>query len=124
MKLYIGGTAQGKLRYVLESTGLNDCTDCETCDLDAVFKGEILNHFHQLIRRLMLDNRDVSVFLNRIFEENPQAVILCDEVGNGIVPMDKFEREYREAVGRACCEIAKRAVLVERVYCGIGQRLK
>ena len=50
--------------------------------------------------------------------------IICDEVGNGIVPMDAFEREYRERLGRFLIEVAKRADRVERIMCGIGQRIK
>ena len=34
------------------------------------------------------------------------------------------EREYRERLGRMLVEIAKRAESVERVFCGIGQRIK
>ena len=39
-------------------------------------------------------------------EKHPDTVIICEEVGNGIVPLDSFEREYRERLGRLLCEIA------------------
>ncbi|MBP6421033.1 MAG: bifunctional adenosylcobinamide kinase/adenosylcobinamide-phosphate guanylyltransferase, partial [Agathobacter sp.] len=42
----------------------------------------------------------------------------------GIVPLDSFEREYRERLGRLLCEIAAKAERVERIVCGIGQRIK
>ena len=57
-------------------------------------------------------------------KEHPDCVIISDEVGNGIVPVDPFEREYRERLGRMLIEIASRAERVERVICGIGQRIK
>lgn len=38
--------------------------------------------------------------------------------------MDAFEREYRERLGRFLIEVAKRADRVERIMCGIGQRIK
>ena len=57
-------------------------------------------------------------------EKHPDTVIICDEVGNGIVPLDSFEREYRERLGRLLCEIAAKAERVERIVCGIGQRIK
>ena len=41
-----------------------------------------------------------------------------------IVPLDSFEREYRERLGRLLCEIAAKAERVERIVCGIGQRIK
>ena len=63
-------------------------------------------------------------FYDRYLEKHPDTVIICDEVGNGIVPLDSFEREYRERLGRLLCEIAAKAERVERIVCGIGQRIK
>ena len=63
-------------------------------------------------------------FYDKYLEKHPDTVIICDEVGNGIVPLDSFEREYRERLGRLLCEIAAKAERVERIVCGIGQRIK
>ena len=41
----------------------------------------------------------------------------ADEIGNGIVPLDAFEREYREQTGRAEILLAKKADEVVRVIC-------
>ena len=30
------------------------------------------------------------------------SVVISNEIGYGIVPMDKFERRYRELTGRIC----------------------
>lgn len=51
-------------------------------------------------------------------------VIICDEVGCGLVPADAFERAWREQVGRVCCYFAKEAQQVIRVVCGMGGRIK
>ena len=59
------------------------------------------------------------------FVENcPNCVIISDEISNGIVPIEAFEREYRERTGRILVELAKKAEEVERVICGIGQKIK
>ena len=63
-------------------------------------------------------------FYDKYLEKHPDTVIICDEVGSGIVPLDSFEREYRERLGRLLCEIAAKAERVERIVCGIGQRIK
>ena len=34
-------------------------------------------------------------------EKNKDTIVIADEIGNGIVPLDAFEREYREQTGRA-----------------------
>ena len=51
-------------------------------------------------------------------------MIICDEIGNGIVPLDAFEREYREHTGRILIELAGKADEVVRIICGIQQRIK
>ena len=51
-------------------------------------------------------------------------VITCDEIGCGIVPLEKSDRDYRENVGRIMCRVVERAEHVERLICGIPQRLK
>ena len=36
-------------------------------------------------------------------------ILVTDEIGYGIVPMDPFLREVRETTGRICTELAKDA---------------
>lgn len=60
----------------------------------------------------------------RICRENPEVIIICDEIGCGIVPLEKSDRDYRENVGRIMCRVVERAEHVERLICGIPQRLK
>ena len=50
--------------------------------------------------------------------------MICDEVGCGVVPVEKEEREYREQVGRMQIVLAKASESVERVICGIAQKIK
>lgn len=53
-----------------------------------------------------------------------KKMVICNEVGCGVVPIDQTEREHRETVGRLCVELARQAQAVYRVQCGIGMRLK
>lgn len=66
----------------------------------------------------------ITDYLHNLIEHNPDIIFICDEVGNGIVPIEKSERDYRECVGRVLCVLAKEADRVERVHCGIGQVIK
>ena len=59
-----------------------------------------------------------------LLDHYDRCVIISDEIGNGIVPVDPFEREYRERAGKILITIAERADEVERVICGIGQKIK
>ena len=108
MKLYIGGTAQGQL----------DIARTENPN------AELFPDFHLLIRRLIENGKDVPASLQDFCLQHPDAVIVSDEIGCGIVPMDPIEREWRQTTGRALCMIAARSVQVTRVTCGIGQRIK
>lgn len=59
-----------------------------------------------------------------IFQKNPEIVIISNELGCGVVPIDKADRLWREWTGRICSAIAARSEEVVRVVCGIGMRIK
>ena len=68
--------------------------------------------------------RRVMEFAGRLERENPNAIVTCDEVGCGIVPMDPNGRLWRELTGAALQYLAQRAEAVYRVSCGLLQPLK
>ena len=72
----------------------------------------------------MLQNKNPKEEILSFIEENKECIIICDEIGNGIVPLDAFEREYREHTGRILIELAGKADEVVRIICGIQQRIK
>ncbi len=60
----------------------------------------------------------------RILKEGRQRIIISDEIGCGVVPVDAFQREYRELAGRIACRIAAEASAVWQVTAGIGRCIK
>ena len=63
--------------------------------------------------------------LARLADELAQKeIVIATELGGGLVPIDRAEREKREAAGRLACLLAERADTVVRVCCGLGQVLK
>ena len=108
MKLYIGGAYQGQ-----EELALKENPD-----------SEILTDFHEMIREALERGEDPRSFATALCEENPTVVVVSNEVGAGVVPVDAGERAFREAVGRALCIIAQRSESVTRCVCGIGVRIK
>ena len=109
MKLYIGGAHQGQTELArLENP-----------------EGELFCAFHETIRRAALEEgQEPRSFARQFCMEHPQAVVVADEVGAGVVPMAAEDRAFREAVGRALCVIAQEAQQVTRCVCGIGVRIK
>ena len=72
----------------------------------------------------MRDDKNPREEIFGLLDKYDDVIIISDEVGNGIVPADPFEREYRDTTGRILIEVAKRADTVVRVICGIGQIIK
>lgn len=87
----------------------------------------ILNHLHLWVRDLLdegMEEEKIQMTILSWIKSNPDAIVICDELGNGIVPIKKQERIWREQTGRLMIELAKQAERVERILCGLGQRLK
>lgn len=144
MEVFFGGAFQGKLEYVLEKKGCLKVADGAGCSLKDIKEAQVLNHLHLYIKRLTykedaaynttMDDTittdttaktmSAAEIINDIYEANPDIILICDEVGGGIVPLKKEDRIYRETVGRALCCAVKKSDRVERVMCGIGQCLK
>jgi len=102
MELVIGGVSQNKLEYVINLYG---------ADVN------ILDNLQDFIRESMDEDTIYAMI-------SPDCIVICDEVGCGLVPIDKSEREYRDMVGKICCKLAKDATKVHRVICGIGTVIK
>ncbi len=126
MILYVGGRAQGKLELALREQGLDNAQvwDGAVCPLEGFPEAPVLNHLHLLIRRLMQAGIDPAGYLEELEAHRPELVVICDEVGYGVVPMEPFERQWREAVGRGCCALAAHSWRVVRVVAGLPQVLK
>lgn len=127
MKLIIGGTAQGKLEYVLLKYDVQKKMVWDSVlPNDMKLNGNIviINHFHQWVKSRMISGGCPEDEIMSFLDCNEDCIIICDEIGNGIVPIDPFEREYRERTGRILVQLAKRAEEVERIICGIGQKIK
>lgn len=126
MILVTGGAFQGKKEYVASrfQIAAEEMADGEHCSWQEIASCRCLYHFHLLVRRMMQNGEDSFDLCDLLMEENPNVIIVTNELGYGIVPMERFDREYREKCGRICCELAKEANEVHRVVCGIGEVIK
>lgn len=113
MILVIGGYAAGKLDFAKECLGVTDYDDASFGNSDCVYRLD-----------KMVDCDDFDENLSTYLKAHPDSIIICNEIGGGIVPMDKSDRVHREKTGRVCCQLAKNASAVYRVFCGIGTRIK
>ena len=73
------------------------------------------------VQDMAAEAEDLAALADRLSEF---SVVLSTEVGGGVVPVDRSERERREKAGRLACLLAQRAETVIRVQCGLPQILK
>lgn len=121
-----GGCFQGKQQWVLQNCQVQPfrVADGAVCSMEAIKSAGVLDHFHLLVRRWMQAGKIPADEAEKILSDNLDIVIITDEIGSGIVPLDVKEREWREVHGRICCQLAGRADAVFRVIAGIGQKIK
>lgn len=124
MELIIGGAFQGKASFAKEKYPELDWVFGDTADEAEIFSAGGILKFQEYIRRELKAGHSVSELAKKLEKENPDVVIVCDEVGYGVVPTDAFQRQYREAVGRVCTILASKSHRVTRVVCGIGKVIK
>lgn len=53
-----------------------------------------------------------------------KEVVICQEVGSGVIPLEKEARQMREYTGRLCTALAEQAGRVVRLFCGIPTIIK
>ena len=114
MVLILGGMAAGKRTYAREALGYSDADMA-----DAVLDGRpVIYNVQNLVGR---DPERSMALLDALAKKE---AVICNEVGGGIIPMSPEGRAAREATGRLCIELAKRANKVVRLVCGIPTILK
>ena len=113
MILVVGGMASGKRSYV-QGLGYE--------------RGEMAD--------AVLDQRPVIYNLQDLVAASPEnglmllpsllekEVVICNEVGSGVIPVDNKKRAAREATGRLCILLAQQAERVVRLVAGIPSVMK
>ena len=126
MKFIVGGAYQGKIMTACEMFGLkeSEMTNGSTCDFEEAFTARCIKSYHRLIARLIAHGVSPVDFTKRLCLENKELVVIMDEIGCGIIPIEKSERKRREETGRCGCIISAASDTVIRVICGIPVFLK
>lgn len=125
MVLIFGGAYQGKVEFALEKFDLSEkdvfnCTDSE--DIDYTCK--VINNLDRRILGWVREETEARDELDEVIEILRDKIIIVDDISQGIVPMEKELRAWREMVGRTMLYLSKEADEVYRVFCGIGQQIK
>lgn len=121
MILAVGGTAQGKLEYILEKYSLS-ADDVSDFSLENRwdFSKKIFCNFDKYVRSCAEKNENPLDILDRISDK----IIITHETGCGLVPVEASERYIRELNGRVNCILAEKSERVIRICCKIGTFIK
>ena len=113
MLLIVGGEGSGK-RTFAKSLGYVDAdmADAVLDDRPVIF------HVEQMIFREPACADELLPSLER------KDVVICNEVGSGVIPVERGERVGREAAGRLCVRLAQRADCVVRMVSGLPMVIK
>lgn len=130
MEIFIGGSGQNKEQIVMLKCDLmsaQDACDGDLINYEEIFCVKAVNHFHRFVLRNMErfgTEEDMELFVQMLMEENSDIILIGDEIGCGIVPLEQKDRDYREIYGRIMCLLTQRAKKVTRIICGICQVIK
>ncbi len=114
MILVIGGLSSGKRAYVKNQYGYseNDMADA------VIDERPVIYNLQDLVSSRL---GETDTLLPSLLSKK---IVICNETGSGIVPIDRNERMVREATGRVCVALAEKAEKVIRLYCGIPTTIK
>ncbi len=120
MELIIGGACQGKKEYAISHFGLKDseiftCTENGEPDLSA----RCIDHLERYLRRCAAEDREPAA--PEAFRKD--AILICEDITCGIVPINALNRKWRELTGRYLQRLAGAGAEVTRVFCGFAQKL-
>lgn len=118
MEMIIGGAYQGKSSYAEKQFPDVKWKCGAELTEEELLEAEGVLGFHQYIRKCLKSGEDLSGLAEKLAEKNPGVILVSEEVGYGIVPADAFERQYREAVGRVCTELAGKSAGLQELYVG------
>ena len=95
MTLITGGAYQGKREYAENVLGMKkeDMLDGASCDTESVFDAECVFDYHKLIKRIMDSGGDPIEYTKKLIQKNRSVTVIIDEVGCGVIPVEKGERE-------------------------------
>jgi len=126
MILIFGGAYQGKLDYTLKRFNLtqDDVFLCGNDDDRLPENKKIIYEIDKWILALLKKDIDVEQAMRRFMDSNKDAIVICNDISCGVVPVDPLLRKWREAAGRSLAALSRESDEVVRLFCAIPTRIK
>lgn len=125
--LIFGGAYSGKLSFAKEKFGVLDeevltLDNIENLQID--FSKKVINNFHMFIYRMSLENKDPLKYILENKDLFKEKIIISDDICQGIVPLRKEDRLWRENTGKCLQYLSQNSKKVYRIFCGIPMVVK
>lgn len=126
--LVFGGAYNGKLGFVKDKFNIKEenifTVNDELNDIYIDYSKKVINDFHKFTYKLSLKNIDAIDFIMENSESFKDKIIICDDISQGIVPLKKEDRLWRENTGKCLQYLSNNSKRVYRVFCGIPTVIK
>ena len=121
--LIVGGVYQGKLSYAMKrfNAAESDVYRADDVNTDIPCGKKIIYEVDRWILAMIKADINVSDAVKKFAAVNADAVVICNDISCGVVPVDPVMRKWRDEVGRAMAMLTDEAAEVVRLFCGIPQ---
>ncbi len=131
MELIVGGRSQGKRECAIRHLQEKHISHWEMIAAVEWAQSEqsgnastaIIVYDLQELAKKMCDEAALWRFVETVCQSYEEVIFVCDEVGCGVVPMEKEERAWRDRTGHLCVKLVQRADRVTRMLCGLEQTI-
>ena len=124
MIFIFGGRCQGKLQFAKQKFGENLSVCClKENKIESIASFDIITNIEETVKMLLKEGQKPSEFFKKNIDVFENKIIIGNEIGCGIVPVDEFEREWRDETGWVYQLLSKNSKEVYRVWCGIGKKI-
>lgn len=125
MHLILGGRYMGKRAYAEKIYGsFAIIYDMKRQDPKDIITPGLITNLHIGTKKLLYESISPRKFFMSRIELLRPSVIIGDEIGGGVVPVDAFARRWRDETGLLYQALARKAEIVDRVFAGLALRLK
>lgn len=126
MILIFGGAFQGKLDYALKTYSITE-KDVYHCDMESMvinFDKKVIAGLDRFVLACIKEGINAAECLADNVDKLRDKIIICNDISQGVVPVDQMERTWREMTGRCMTYLGQESDEVIRVFCGIGNKVK
>lgn len=130
----LGGAYQGKRNWVrskwnqIEETEMKRWIATERNDEQWCMIVDCNQYIKQQLKQSDLDKEEsvqtIRKQIRQRWNNANNVIVIIDEIGYGLVPLEKKDRIYRELMGRVTCDLVEEATHVYRLIGGISVQLK